>query len=206
MEPSIDVGGTAESGTDGTEGALEDERLGGLEAIAEARETVIGKNGLSEQVDTIKSRTLGALEAHNEALEERVTELSQIETNRIAGDKREQVVGEELRREYPTEDGFQMERECYLRDKEGDIVRDPHTGESRRIDFVIVKDGKITRSVEVTSETAPKRAQMEKEARIRQAGGNYVKVRGAGELARFGSERRWVVFWVGVRTEIRRRA
>ncbi len=32
---------------------------------------------------------------------------------------------------------------AYLRDKDGNIVRDPVTGEGRRIDFVVIKDGKV---------------------------------------------------------------
>lgn len=68
-----------------------------------------------------------------------------------------------------------MLRERYLRDADGKIVRDPKTGEARRIDFVIKdKDGKGT-AVEVTSRTADKRAQLDKEARIRADNGVYVR-------------------------------
>ena len=40
---------------------------------------------------------------------------------------------------------------------------------------VIVKDGKVVDSIEVTSETADKTGQIAKENRIREAGGNYIK-------------------------------
>ena len=54
-----------------------------------------------------------------------------------------------------------------MRDSEGKIVRDPETGEARRIDFVVVKDGQVVDSIEVTSETADKTGQTAKEERIR---------------------------------------
>ena len=41
-----------------------------------------------------------------------------------------------------------------LEDKEGNIVKDPETGEARRIDFTVSKDGEVVKSIEVTSETA----------------------------------------------------
>lgn len=62
-----------------------------------------------------------------------------------------------------------------MRDKDGSIVKDPVTGEGRRIDFAVVKDGKVTDLVETTSPTANKIAQTEKEARIREAGGNFIR-------------------------------
>ena len=65
-------------------------------------------------------------------------------------------------------------KEAYLRDKDGNFVIDPVTGKRRRIDFVVVKDGKVVESVEVTSMTAPKEEQMAKEKRIREQGGNYI--------------------------------
>ena len=86
--------------------------------------------------------------------------------------------------------------ECCLRDKEGSVVHDPKTGEARRVDFVVIKDGEVVKSVEVTSETAPKTEQMDKEARIRYAGGNFIKDHGTGEL---------VPFAPGVQTEVVRR-
>ena len=71
----------------------------------------------------------------------------------------------------------------YLRDENGEIVKDPVTGEARRIDFVVVKDGKVVDSVEVTSKTADKTEQTAKEDRIRENGGNYIKTTD-GDLVR----------------------
>lgn len=108
----------------------------------------------------------------------------QIVENKRDGTKREEDVGAELKEKYPESEGCQVIREAYLRDKDGNIVKDPETGEARRIDFVVVKDGKVVESVEVTSQTAPKDEQCAKEARIRENGGNYIKLPD-GSLAEF---------------------
>ncbi len=95
--------------------------------------------------------------------------------NKVEGLRREKEVEEELREKYPEEEGYSIESETYLRDKDGKIVKDPETGEARRIDFVVVKDGKVVDSIEVTSKTADKTDQMAKENRIKENGGNYIK-------------------------------
>ena len=95
--------------------------------------------------------------------------------NKIDGLAREKEVGDELREKYPESQGYSIISEAYLRDKEGNIVKDPETGQARRIDFVVIKDGKVVDSVEVTSKTADKTSQSAKEERIRDAGGNYIK-------------------------------
>ncbi len=95
--------------------------------------------------------------------------------NKLDGCAREEKVGDELRKKYPSELGYTVLREVYLRDESGRIAVDPVTGTKRRVDFVIVKDGRVIEMVEVTSKTAPKYAQMAKENRIRNSGGNYIK-------------------------------
>lgn len=104
--------------------------------------------------------------------------------NKIDGCRREDSVENELKERYPESSGYKIIKEAYLRDQDGNIVRDPETGQARRIDFVVVKDGKVVDSVEVTSKTAPKEAQSAKEERIRENGGNYVKDPETGELIR----------------------
>ena len=104
-----------------------------------------------------------------------VSEANKPIQNKIDGLAREKEVSEELEEEYPPEEGYEIVSEAYLRDKDGKIVRDPETGEARRIDFVIIKDGKVVDSVEITSKTADKTSQSAKESRIREAGGNYIK-------------------------------
>ena len=95
--------------------------------------------------------------------------------NKQDGLEREKKVEEELKEKYPEEEGYEVISEAYLRDENGNIVKDPVTGEARRIDFVVVKDGKVVDSVEVTSKTADKTEQSAKEQRIRENGGNYIK-------------------------------
>lgn len=95
--------------------------------------------------------------------------------NKSDGIRRENDVRGELEKQYPEKDGYSIESEVYLRDKDGNIVRDQKTGEARRIDFVVVKDGKVVDSIEVTSKTASKTEQSAKEERIREQGGNYIK-------------------------------
>lgn len=102
--------------------------------------------------------------------------------NKKEGCRREEEVEKELEDRYPESEGYKVIREVYLRDKDGKRVVDPETGEMRRIDFVVVKDGKVVDSIEVTSKTAPKEEQSAKEERIRENGGNYIKDPDTGEL------------------------
>ena len=95
--------------------------------------------------------------------------------NKIDGCRRENEVAKELEEKYPESEGYQILRERELCDKDGNPVIDEQTGQKRRIDFVVVKDGKVVDMVEVTSKTAPKRDQLAKEYRIRDNGGNYIK-------------------------------
>jgi len=70
--------------------------------------------------------------------------------------------------------------ERYLRDIDGKSVRDINgaNGSRRRLDFVVVENGKVVGVYEVTSPTAEKTLQMRKEERIRNRGGTYVKESG----------------------------
>lgn len=95
--------------------------------------------------------------------------------NKQDGLERERKVEEELKSQYPESEGYDVLSEVYLRDKNGSIVKDPVTGEARRIDFVVVKGEKVVDSIEVTSKTADKTEQSAKEARIRDNGGNYLR-------------------------------
>lgn len=114
-------------------------------------------------------------EDNNEQSEDDVKENSGLIKNKEDGLAREKEVQEELENKYPPEQGYQIVSEAYLRDENGNIVKDPETGTARRIDFVVVKDGKVVDSIEVTSTTADKTEQTAKENRIRQNGGNYIR-------------------------------
>ena len=102
-------------------------------------------------------------------------EVAQVVQNKLDGCEREQEVKKELNKQYPEKEGYSVVPEQYLRDKDGNIVKDSVTGKARRIDFVVIKDGKVVDMIEVTSKTADKTDQTAKEQRIRDDGGNYVK-------------------------------
>ena len=104
-----------------------------------------------------------------------VKEVKEAIKNKLDGLAREKEVREELEKKYSPEEGYQIVSEAYLRDKDGNIVKDPVTGEARRVDFMVVKDNKVVDSIEVTSKTADKTEQTAKEERIRDAGGNYIR-------------------------------
>lgn len=172
-----------------TKSTLETGTAKDIETAAEVREAIIGEKGLTQQIDSIKSESMEAVAARNEA------KLSEhIQANREAGKERETVVRSELERKYPDDI---IQSQSILRDSNGKVVKDSQTGEARRIDFTAIKDGEVVKSVEVTSLTADKTAQEAKEARIREAGGNFIKDRTTGELVPIAS---------GVKTEIVRRA
>jgi hypothetical protein len=117
--------------------------------------------------------------------------------NKIDGLRREAEVENDLRDLYPENEGYTLLSETYLRDADGNIAKDPVTGEARRLDFVVTdKDGSVIDSFEVTSETADKTEQSAKEFRIRNNGGEYIKVPD-GNLVHFPSN---------IETTIERRA
>lgn len=174
----------------------------GEESISEAfKETAIksvNESPLQASMETIENTSLESLRAQNELASEKINaeKIGQIEKNREAGANREELAHQELQGEFP-KDGYKIEREQYLRDKDGNIVKDPETGEARRIDFTVSKNSQIVKSIEVTSETAPKDAQIAKENRIKDAGGNFIKDRDTGQLIEIPKD---------TQTEIRRYA
>ncbi|MGE9549410.1 hypothetical protein [Snodgrassella sp. CS2] len=74
--------------------------------------------------------------------------------------------------------------ERYLRDANGKSVKDPLTGERRRIDFIVKNQYGKWKAVEITSRpnVAKKNLQLAKEERIREQGGIFVKNKKTGEL------------------------
>lgn len=86
--------------------------------------------------------------------------------NKTDGCKREQEALKKLDLQHSSEDGYNIYNERYLVDSNGKKICDPQTGKGRRVDFVVTKDNKMIKSVEVTSETANKISQVAKENRI----------------------------------------
>ena len=62
-----------------------------------------------------------------------------------------------------------------LRTADGKKAIDAVTETGRRVDNVVIKEGKVTHVGEVTSQKASKTAQLEKEKRIRENGGTYIR-------------------------------
>ena len=133
------------------------------------------KNSL-ESLDGKKNKSNLAEFEKNVKPEVKKNELAKIVENKLEGRKREQEVQKELEKRYPEREGYKVVSERYLLDKNGNIARDPETLKARRIDFVVVKDNKVVDMIEVTSKTAPKIDQSAKELRIRENGGNYIKL------------------------------
>jgi hypothetical protein len=92
--------------------------------------------------------------------------------NKVDGDAREAQVLEDLKKQYPD---AEIVKERYLRDSNGKSIKDPLTDSRRRIDFAVIQDGKVLDMIEVTSPTADKTLQVNKEARIRATGDVYIR-------------------------------
>ena len=153
--------------------------------FTEIKETISTLAELSKGYETLSNRELNkSLDCISRSLD---NFQEGILPNKEEGLRREAEVEEELEKKYPESEGYEIISEAYLRDSEGKIVRDPETGEARRIDFVIVKDGQVVDSIEVTSETADKTGQTAKEERIRDAGGNYIRT-SDGSLAKYPND------------------
>lgn len=129
-----------------------------------------------------------AVEAGAEKTAKEVKEISQVLQNKLDGLAKEKKVFEDLISEFGEENVL---KEAYIRDKAGNIIRDVVTKEGRRIDFVVKEGDRIIKSIEVTSETASKVAQVAKEQRILQqaleTGGAFIKDT-SGELLKFPAD------------------
>ena len=153
--------------------------------FTEIKETTSTLAELSKGYETLSNRELNkSLDYFSRSLD---NFQEGILPNKEEGLRREAEVEKELEKKYPESEGYEIVSEAYLRDSEGKIVRDPETGEARRIDFVVVKDGQVVDSIEVTSETADKTDQTAKEERIRDAGGNYIRT-SDGSLAKYPND------------------
>ena len=133
-----------------------------------------------------------AKEVANEVDNPEVLEkVEQIVKNKMDGIAREEKVLEELLEKH-MDDGAKVIREAYLRDANGNIIKDAVEGTARRIDYVVSKGGKVIESIEVTSESASKTLQMAKESRILEEawknGGAFIKDPDTGMLIEFGKE------------------
>lgn len=169
------------------------------ETLKETAIRGINESPVLESMETIENSSLESVIAQNEMAAEKINaeKIEQLEKNRENGANREELAYKNLQQEFPEEEDYKIEREQDLRDKDGNIVKDSETGKGRRIDFIVYKDGEVIKSIEVTSETAPKDAQIAKEDRIRDEGGNFIKDRDSGQLVEIHKD---------TKTEVRRYA
>lgn len=127
-------------------------------------------------------------EAGAETTTKEINEITQVVKNKLDGVAREETVLKDLVSKYGKENVL---REQYLRNMTGEIIKDFEEGTARRIDFVVKQGDKIIKSVEVTSQTADKTAQMLKEANIlkhaKEIGGAFIKDPNTGELLEFAT-------------------
>ncbi|MBX3007627.1 MAG: hypothetical protein KF816_06320 [Melioribacteraceae bacterium] len=154
------------------------------ESFKESGETALKETLIKDVLPEIENSSLETLKTQNEEELNSIKEakISQIELNRENGALREENALTDFQKEFPETDGFKYHQEAYLRNEQGDIVKDSLTGEARRVDIMVEKDGIICKSYEITSETAPKELQIAKEERIRQNGGNFILDRDTGKL------------------------
>ena len=98
--------------------------------------------------------------------------------NAVEGDRRHQEFNAKIKEKYPD---ATIQCECYLRDASGKSVKDPVTSERRRVDTVVIKDGKA-QTFEVTSPTADKTKQLRKETKNRAECGAFIRNRETREI------------------------
>lgn len=158
-------------------------KIDGFRDAADKESRRFAESPLAKQAEKADSLKEGRFDNYDSPI---VKEMGKAIKNKLDGLAREKEVGEELEKKYPSEEGNQIVSEAYLRDKDGVIVKDFVTGEARRVDFMVVKDGRVIDSIEVTSKTADKAEQIAKEERIRKAGGNYIRDN-EGNLAEISS-------------------
>lgn len=105
--------------------------------------------------------------------------VTNIKANQAAGAAREVAEHADLVKANP---GASVQNQQYLRTADGKIAKDPVSQTGRRVDHVVIKDGKATDVVETTSQNANKLSQERKEGRIRETGGTFIRDRNTKEL------------------------
>jgi hypothetical protein len=113
------------------------------------------------------------------AVKKIINAVANIKANQAAGAAREVAEHSDLLKKNPD---ASVQNQQYLRTADGKIAKDPVTGTGRRIDHVVIKDGKATDAVETTSQNANKNQQALKEDRIRNQGDTFIRDRNTKQL------------------------
>ena len=166
----------------GAEKAAKEIAEAGAEKAAQEVTEASTKKGINEVTETLTEKGI-----------KEVDESIRVIKNKEDGLAREAKALKTLVSKYGDE--FVL-REQYLRDNLGRIIKDPITNEARRIDMLVVdKWGKVIRSIEVTSQTADKVNQTQKELRILNHawdnGGAFIKNANTGKLIEFTRDTVW---------------
>lgn len=171
----------------GVEKAAKEVAGEGVEKVAkEVAEEGVEKAAREVTEEGVEKSAKEMAESGTEKAFKEVDEVSQALKNKLDGLAREGKVFEDLISKFGENNVLS---EQFLRDKAGNIIKDSVTGEARRIDFIVKKGEKIIKSIEVTSKTAPKIQQIQKEMRIlekaRELGGAFIKDPRTGQLIEF---------------------
>lgn len=184
----------AEAGAE--KAAKEVAEAGAEKATKEVAEAGAEKAAKEVVEEGAEKATKEVAETGAETAVKEVDEISLIHKNKLDGTAREETVLNNLDSYYGKENVL---REQLLRDASGRPIKDLETNTARRIDFIVIQNDKIIRSIEVTSQTADKTAQIAKESRILEeaakSGGAFIKNVETGKL---------IEFPIGLGTEIRR--
>jgi hypothetical protein len=157
----------------------------GAEKVAQEGLEATGRKGLKETAEELAKKVTNKFtkEGVEETAVKEVNEHEQIVTNKLDGIAREEKIMKGLDFRYGKNNVL---REQFIRDKNGEIIKDPVTGTARRLDFVVRGKDKVIKMVEVTSKTAPKEMQKAKEQRIVEWAeahdGAFIKDSRTGEL------------------------
>lgn len=176
----------------GKEVAVVGKVVHGVEGVAQigkvvhgAEEVAQGTKLVDEETKLIKAKEAAA-KAKKSSEGTKIkgkSKKEQVKENQKNGKRREKETEQELKEKYPD---AEVQGERYLRDANGKIVKDPLTGEGRRLDHVVIKDGKVIDVVETTSLTVDKSAQIAKEGRIIESGGSFIRDKVTKELIPIG--------------------
>lgn len=143
----------------------------------------LGQIAVSQAVDDAQSgnyvwAAFGALTAGESTAIKNFSKVDNLLLNAVNGARREAQFGKSLSDQFGS---GAVQGQVYLRNSDGTIARDAF-GSARRLDFAVIKDGKVKGLYEVTSPTANKNAQQFKEQFIRESGGTYIRDRQTGNL------------------------
>lgn len=104
----------------------------------------------------------------------------QVRVNDGIGKEREKEIRNVLEKRYPKEEGYKIYEQRVLKNE--DEKRAEVNKKWRKLDYVVTKDDKVVKSIEVTSEKANKESQLSKEKDIRDKTPVFISDSDTGKL------------------------